>query len=68
MPFFGFIPSAELLNTIETAQQKKNSSEPLYPLRDKTALMINEEIIDAILTATLPKNLRAMSNLPLQYS
>lgn len=23
MPFFGFIPSAELLNTIETAQQKK---------------------------------------------
>ncbi len=50
MPFFGFIPSAELLNTIETAQQKKNSSEPLYPLRDKTALMINEEIIDAILT------------------
>ena len=50
MPFFGFIPSAELLNTIETAQQKKNSNEPLYPLRDKTALMINEEIIDAILT------------------
>ena len=50
MPFFGFIPSAELLNTIETAQQKKNSSEPLYPLRDKTALMINEEMIDAILT------------------
>ncbi len=50
MPFFGFIPSAEILNTIETAQQKKNSSEPLYPLRDKTALMINDEIIDAILT------------------
>ena len=50
MPFFGFIPSAELLNTIETAQQKKNSNGPLYPLRDKTALMINEEIIDAILT------------------
>ena len=46
MPFFGFIPSAELLNTIETAQQKKNSNGPLYPLRDKTALMINEEIID----------------------
>lgn len=50
MPFFGFIPSAELLNTIQTAQQNKNSSEPLYPLRDKTALMINDEIIDAILT------------------
>lgn len=50
MPFFGFIPSEELLNTIQTAQQKKNSSEPLYPLRDKTALLINDEIIDAILT------------------
>lgn len=50
MPFFGFIPSKELLDTIQTAQQNKNSSEPLYPLRDKTALMINDEIIDAILT------------------
>ena len=49
MPFFGFIPSAELLNTIETAQQKKNSSEPLYPLRDEVALQINDEILDAIL-------------------
>lgn len=50
MPFFGFIPSADLLNTIQTAQQNKNSSEPLYQLRDKTALLINDEIIDAILT------------------
>jgi hypothetical protein len=50
MPFFGFIPSKELLDTIQTAQQNKNSSEPLYPLRDKTALLINDEIIDAILT------------------
>jgi hypothetical protein len=49
MPFFGFIPSEELLNTIQTAQQNKNGSEPLYPLRDKTALLINEQIIDAIL-------------------
>ncbi len=48
MPFFGFIPSTELLQTIQTAQQKKDSSEPLYPLRDKTALLINDEIIDAI--------------------
>jgi hypothetical protein len=47
MPFFGFIPSESLLATIETAQSKKNSSEPLYPLRDKTALLINDEIIDA---------------------
>lgn len=50
MPFFGFIPSKELLDSIEIAQQKRNSSEPLYPLRDKTALLINDEIIDAILT------------------
>lgn len=50
MPFFGFIPSKALLDSIDTAQQKKNSSEPLYPLRDKTALLINDEIIDAILT------------------
>ena len=50
MPFFGFIPSAELLTSIQTGQEKKNSSEPLYPLRDKTALLINDEIIDGILT------------------
>lgn len=50
MPFFGFIPSQELLSSIQTAQTKKNSSEPLYPLRDKTALLINDEIIDSILT------------------
>ena len=55
MPFFGFIPSAELLNTIQTVQKNKNSSEPLYPLRDKTALMINDEIIDAILTELVRK-------------
>ncbi|WP_347452919.1 hypothetical protein [Acinetobacter thermotolerans] len=55
MPFFGFIPSAELLDTIQTAQKNKNSSEPLYPLRDKTALMINDEIIDAILTELVRK-------------
>ena len=50
MPFFGFIPSAELLTSMQTGQEKKNSSEPLYPLRDKTALLINDEIIDGILT------------------
>lgn len=50
MPFFGFVPSETLLNSIQTGQQKKNSSEPLYPLRDQTALLINDEIIDAILT------------------
>ena len=47
MPFFGFIPSEALLESIQTGHQKKNSSEPLYPLRDKTALLINDEIIVA---------------------
>jgi len=47
MPFFGFIPSDSLLDSIETGHNSKNSSEPLYPLRDKTALLINDEIIDA---------------------
>lgn len=31
MPFFGFVPSETLLNSIQTGQQKKNSSEALYP-------------------------------------
>lgn len=49
MPFFGFVPSEELLKNIQTGIEKKNSNEPLYPLRDQTALLINEEIIDALL-------------------
>lgn len=49
MPFFGFVPSEALLQSIQTGIQKKNSNEPLYPLRDQTALLINEEIIDTLL-------------------
>lgn len=49
MPFFGFLPSEKLLNNIQTGVEKKNSSEPLYPLRDETALLINDEILDAVL-------------------
>lgn len=49
MPFFGFVPSDELLKNIQTGIEKKNSNEPLYPLRDQTALLINDEIIDALL-------------------
>jgi len=80
MPFFGFIPSAELLTSIQTGQEKKNSSEPLYPLRDKTALLINDEIIDGILTELIrrfpfrrvinviqQKNLRVISSQPLLF-
>ena len=47
MSYFGFVPSAELLKSIQTGIEKKNSNEPLYPLRDQTALMINDEIIHA---------------------
>jgi len=50
MPFFGFVPSEDLLKNIQTGIEKKNSNGPLYPLRDQIALLINEEIIDAILT------------------
>ena len=49
MSYFGFVPSEKLLNSIQTGIEKKNSNEPLYPLRDQTALLINEEIINAIL-------------------
>ncbi|RKG34733.1 hypothetical protein [Acinetobacter tianfuensis] len=51
MPFFGFIPTSELLNSIQEGHAKKNSSEALYPLRDKTALLINDEIIGATILA-----------------
>mgnify|MGYP003588238864 CR=1 FL=1 len=48
MPFFGFVPSEELLKNIQAGIEKKNSNEPLYPLRDQTALLIKEELIDAL--------------------
>ncbi|MFW1858128.1 hypothetical protein [Acinetobacter defluvii] len=49
MSFFGFVPTDELLKNIQLGIEKKNSNEPLYPLRDQTALLINDEIIDALL-------------------
>lgn len=49
MSFFGFNPSEKLINNIHFGIQKKNASEPLYPTRDETALLINDEIINAIL-------------------
>lgn len=56
MAFFGFTPSEVLLNDIQSIIEKKKSKEQLYPLRDKIALQINEEIIDALLTG-LVRNL-----------
>ena len=50
MSHFGFIPSDELLYKIQTAGRQKNVQEPLYLMRDEIALMVNQEIIDAILT------------------
>lgn len=48
--FFGFTPSAQLLADIQKAQASRNSSEPLYPLRDKIAMQMNDEILDNVLS------------------
>ena len=50
MSHFGFIPSDKLLYKIQIAIRQKNVQEPLYLMRDEIALMVNQEIIDAILT------------------
>lgn len=53
MSFFGFIPTEQLAQKIQLGIQKKNSQEPLYPIRDETALLINDEIINAILAEAI---------------
>ena len=53
MSFFGFLPTEKLFNNIQLGIQKKNSQELLYPIRDETALLINDEIINAILTEVI---------------
>lgn len=53
MSFFGFIPTQQLLDNVELGTQKKHTSEPLYPIRDETALLVNTEIINAILTEVI---------------
>lgn len=50
MAHFGFVPSEHLLIKIQEIIQKKNHSEALYPLRDEIALLINQEIIQVLLT------------------
>lgn len=47
--FFGFIPSPTLLGDIQQAQRSRNASEPMYPLRDKIALALNDELLDRVL-------------------
>ena len=49
MSYFGFVPSEALLKSIQYGIEKKDSNEALYLLRDQAALLINDEIIDAIL-------------------
>lgn len=59
MAHFGFIPSPTLLTKIQEIIQKKNDSEELYPLRNDIALLINKEIIQALLINVVedfPKN------------
>ena len=48
--FFGFIPSPSLLSDIQQAQRSRDASEPLYPLRDKIAFALNDELLDRILS------------------
>lgn len=47
--YFGLVPSDELKNDIDLAKTNRDSSDPQYPLRDKIALKLNDELIDNIL-------------------
>ena len=53
--FFGFIPSETLLSDIKHAQASRNSAEPLYPLRDKIALKMVDEILENVIANLLHK-------------
>ena len=53
--FFGFIPSETLLNDIQHAQASRKSAEPLYPLRDKIALKMVDEILENVIADLLHK-------------
>lgn len=51
--YFGMVPSDELSSDINLAKTKRGSSEPLYPLRDKISLKLNDELIDKLLVQLL---------------
>lgn len=51
--FFGFIPSETLLADMKHAQASRHSAEPLYPLRDKIALKMVDEILENIIAKLL---------------
>ena len=47
--YFGMLPSAEVAADIQTAKLNRNSSDAQYPLRDKIALKLNDDLIDTLL-------------------
>ncbi len=51
--YYGFIPSADLNNHIETARTKAASTttEPLYPYRDAVVLGVNDELLHSSMGA-----------------
>lgn len=51
--FFGFIPSDALAQDLKEIQAKRNSSEALYPLRDKIVLQMVDEILENVLADLL---------------
>ena len=53
--FFGFIPSETLLTDIQYALDNRDSSDPLYPLRDKIALKMVDEILQNVMADLLHK-------------
>ena len=53
--YFGIIPSATLSEGVQLAQANRDSKEPQYPLRDKIALQLNDELIDTMLVHLVQK-------------
>ena len=47
--YFGIIPSESLSQDIQLAQAKRNSKEPLYPLREKISLKLTDELLNQML-------------------
>lgn len=47
--YFGILPSDQLKADIDAAKKNRNSSEALYPLRDKIALKLNDDLIETLL-------------------
>ncbi|MFB2579228.1 MULTISPECIES: hypothetical protein [unclassified Acinetobacter] len=46
---FGFIPSNDLQQQMQQIKQQRHGKEPIYPLRDKIAVQLNDELLDRVL-------------------